>query len=293
MQGLPASGKTTWAERYIEEHLWYRRVSKDDIREELWFTEYSKENEEIVIKTERERVKNWINLWLNVIVDNTHLIPKNKEENKHLSFYRELAEKLWVDFEIQTMYISFDEAKRRDELRWDDWVWKAVMNKFRRIFKIPSRYPESPIFQEYNKKLDNCVICDLDGTLAFMDWKRSPYDYEKVLWDRYNNNLGSLLWAWVNSGFFWKVIFLSWRDDCCEWATRKWLSENYKPWFSGELLMRKTWDKRKDSIVKKELYEENIKWKYNVVAVFDDRNQVVDMWRKEWLPTYQVWYWDF
>jgi hypothetical protein len=54
--------------------------------------------------------------------------------------------------------------------------------------------------------------------------------------------------------------------------------------------MRKTDDNRCDSIVKEEIYNEYIKDKYNVLAVFDDRDRVVDMWRRIGLPTYQVYY---
>lgn len=39
--------------------------------------------------------------------------------------------------------------------------------------------------------------------------------------------------------------------------------------------MRPQGDMRRDSIVKRELYENHIKGKYNVVAIFDDRPQVI------------------
>lgn len=45
--------------------------------------------------------------------------------------------------------------------------------------------------------------------------------------------------------------------------------------------MRPKGDMRKDSIIKKELFEAHIKDKYYIEAVFDDRNQIVDTWRKE------------
>jgi len=57
--------------------------------------------------------------------------------------------------------------------------------------------------------------------------------------------------------------------------------------------MRNDSDTRCDTIVKREMYEEHIEPIYNVVAVFDDRNRVVDMWRELNLPVYQVWYGDF
>jgi len=66
--------------------------------------------------------------------------------------------------------------------------------------------------------------------------------------------------------------------DRCEQETKKRLNENKIP--RDELHMRKTDDVRKDSVVKKELYDEFIKDKYNVRFVIDDRPQVVRMRRE-------------
>ena len=40
--------------------------------------------------------------------------------------------------------------------------------------------------------------------------------------------------------------------------------------------------------IKKEIYDTYIKDKYYIATVFDDRNKVVDMWRKEGLLCCQV-----
>jgi hypothetical protein len=52
--------------------------------------------------------------------------------------------------------------------------------------------------------------------------------------------------------------------------------------------MRKHNDNRKDSIIKQEIYDNYIKDKYNVLFVYDDRNQVVNQWRKNKLKVFQV-----
>jgi len=58
--------------------------------------------------------------------------------------------------------------------------------------------------------------------------------------------------------------------------------------------MRASDDNRKDAIIKKEIYHKYIEPNYNINAVFDDRNQVVDIWRLELgLPCYQVFYGNF
>jgi len=45
--------------------------------------------------------------------------------------------------------------------------------------------------------------------------------------------------------------------------------------------MRPDNDNRKDALVKKNMYEKNIKNIYDVDFILDNRNQVVDMWRKD------------
>ena len=53
--------------------------------------------------------------------------------------------------------------------------------------------------------------------------------------------------------------------------------------------MRTEWDFRQDYEIKKEIYENEIKDKYDVKYVFEDRDQVVNMYRNElWLTTLQV-----
>jgi hypothetical protein len=53
--------------------------------------------------------------------------------------------------------------------------------------------------------------------------------------------------------------------------------------------MRRAGDRRKDTVVKREIYERHIAGHYTVRVVFDDRDQVVRLWRDELnLPCFQV-----
>lgn len=54
------------------------------------------------------------------------------------------------------------------------------------------------------------------------------------------------------------------------------------------LFMREKGDFRKDSIVKKELYEKYIQDKLNCLFVIDDRKTVCQMWRSIGLTVFQV-----
>ena len=130
------------------------------------------------------------------------------------------------------------------------------------------------------------IIVDIDGTVAFRDpvFGRDPYDYSLVRTDMPNEPVIAILQGLWEAGF--KLVFVSARDDSCFNDTYRWLVEYCPPFV--KLLMRKTGDKRPDDEVKREIYDKHIKFDYDVVAVFDDRNKVVKMWRELGLTCLQV-----
>ena len=54
------------------------------------------------------------------------------------------------------------------------------------------------------------------------------------------------------------------------------------------LFMRAEGDSRRDSIVKQEIFDTDVRDRWRVVGVFDDRQQVVRMWRGLGLTVFQV-----
>ncbi len=90
----------------------------------------------------------------------------------------------------------------------------------------------------------------------------------------------------------YKIMLASGREDVYQHQTLAWL-EKYEISF-GHLFMRPAGDHRKDAIVKREIFETHIEGNYKVALVLDDRNQVVDLWRKDLqLPCFQVYYGGF
>jgi hypothetical protein len=84
-----------------------------------------------------------------------------------------------------------------------------------------------------------------------------------------------------------RTIFIcSGREDICREETIMWL-EYYNIYFD-HLLMRKKDDYRKDFIVKRELYETEIKNKFNVISVYDDRQSVISEWLRQGFYVYDV-----
>ena len=120
------------------------------------------------------------------------------------------------------------------------------------------------------------IIVDIDGTLAKMNG-RGPFEWHRVGEDSVNEPVRTVVNALADQLFY--VIVFSGRDSVCRGDTLKWLIEN-KIRFDV-LFMREQGNNEKDAIVKRRLYDTHIRGKYDVHMVIDDRNQVVDMWRKD------------
>lgn len=136
-------------------------------------------------------------------------------------------------------------------------------------------------------------IFDIDGTLA-LKGDRSPYDYSKVKEDKQNVPIIRLAWEIIDLD---KCLFVTGRPDTCRADTKEWLIDNMiSPVFyptEDNLFMRDMSRERPKHMrpsyeVKKEIYLEKIKDKWDILAVFDDRDQDVAMWRSLGLLCLQV-----
>ena len=145
------------------------------------------------------------------------------------------------------------------------------------------------------------VIFDLDGTLALIDSRReiSIGDDGKMDWDTFFNpkmislddpNIPVIKMTQMFKSQGFKVLIFSGRSGRTMTATMHWLMKHDVAF--DKLLMRPL-DKKshfmKDSDLKQMwLDDSDIVDKDDIFAVFDDRNQVVDMWRDNGLTVFQV-----
>jgi len=118
----------------------------------------------------------------------------------------------------------------------------------------------------------DAFIFDLDGTLA-KHVARSPFEENKVLTDAVIEPVARVLHSLKRD---YEIVFVSGRTDGCKEDTVKWIGAKIGI-HDPILFMRKSGDYRKDSIIKKEIYEEHIFPNYNLIGVFDDRLQVCRM----------------
>lgn len=138
------------------------------------------------------------------------------------------------------------------------------------------------------KILPKAIIVDIDGTLAKMNG-RSPFDWSRVGEDKVNEPVRTVLMAMRKTHM---VIIFSGRDGVCRTETINWLNNNRIHY--NKIFMREEGNNEKDAIIKRRLFDTHIAGKYEIEFVLDDRNQVVDMWRKDLgLTCLQVDYGDF
>lgn len=85
---------------------------------------------------------------------------------------------------------------------------------------------------------------------------------------------------------FERIVFVSGRSDECMPQTQEWLTREIGHY--NALYMRKAGDDRPDNIIKIELLAQLRADGYEPIMAFDDRNQVVEAWRKAGIPCAQV-----
>jgi predicted kinase len=285
-RGLPGSGKTTWAKAQPGAV----RVNRDDLRRMLhggllgvgWA-------ETQVTVAQRAQVEALLRAGVSVICDDTNLRAKVCRELGELGL-RCGANVVFRDFTD----VSLEECLRRDATRpEDEQVGEDVIRGMCQRY-LSGRSLPLPVPELTPPKADarytpapgapSAVLVDIDGTVALMNG-RSPYDMSRVRHDTPNHAVISAVRAMHAAGFL--IVYCSGRTDDCRDDTQDWLDRHVGVPYEA-LFMREYGDQRRDSIVKAEIFDREIRGRYHVVAVFDDRDQVVRMWRSLGLTVFQV-----
>ena len=236
---------------------------------------------------------------------------QQREAEARRSWHEAEAYKAWL--KAREAYQEAEEAYREEVKKWyeakEAW-YEARMEQLAKKYKVnldvydvflmdmykqflaPKRESKELNPFIFDESLPTCVIFDLDGTLSCMG-DRSPYNGEQCEVDTPNESIIELLkmTQYYDSNPNIQTIIFSGRNGEAISQTMDWLIENEVDF--DELHMRNPGDQRKDSVVKREMFDEFIKDKYNVLFVVDDRDQVVEMWRSMGLTCLQVNYGDF
>lgn len=281
--GVSCSGKTTWAEEFVQNHPHWVIICRDTIREEVlydikkqhpftwdkWDWKWEKE----VNKVQLERITFAKN---SSLVEGIILADTNLNKKSRIKIHQTLE-----DFGFAVSYVYFhipwDEAVKRDTLRRNGVGVSVLAKQFSQYHAQFSRqYLPEEVFPP-------AIIVDLDGTLAKKSPERGTFEWQKVHLDTPNTELVYMLKGLQQQQY--KLIFVSGRDSACRQLTYEWITQ--QGLVPEKLLMRKHNDFRSDCIVKEELFWEHISNYYHVKLVIDDRPKVCRMWRKLNLPVLQ------
>lgn len=278
-RGLPASGKSTWAEKVVLGAAPGQaiRVNRDLLRKMLHAGRWKGDKTEKPTTLARDAI---IEAMMArgtdmVICDDTNLAPKVVA---HLEM---LAQRHGYAFEIQDFTdVPIKTCIERDLKRLDSVGEQVIRRMHSQYLAVQPAEPP-----EYVAGLPECTMVDVDGTLAEMA-ERSPYEWHRVGEDTPIIPIVLLVETLRAQGQ--DIVYMSGRDGSCYNQTNDWLMKKTHKVYDDPLFMRAAGDQRADSIVKRELYERHVKPYYNVTWVLDDRDQVVDMWRSLGLTCLQV-----
>ena len=267
MKGLPGSGKTTFAKNLIDSAPnSHKRISKDDLRAMLDNSHWSKDSEKMILEVRDTLILKALDNKKHVIIDDTNLAPKHEQQIREL--VKGKAEVLIQDFTD----VDIDTCIQRDLKRANSVGAKVIRGMYNSFLKSQEKI-------EWDDSLPTAVICDLDGTLCLMNG-RNPYDASTCENDLLNELVAEIIQSYTD------VLLVSGREDKYRPQTEAFLEKHGIKYTA--LWMRATDDKRKDWIVKREIFDNEIRGKFNIKFVLDDRNRVVEMWRDMGLVVLQV-----
>jgi len=282
--GVSASGKTTWAQNFahVESSKHWEVLSRDDVRRSMLETRHSRKlghgelwkmwkwkDEGDVSAIIDSHIAEFAARKINLILADTNLSfnYRNILINKLVS--------LGYEVECKDFPVTFEEACKRDAGRPDGVGHSVIWKQYKQWYE----YTGGRVYVPDTSK-PKAVIFDVDGTLAHMNGKRGPFEWDKVHLDDVREEVSVMLRGFYGAGY--NIIVVSGRDGVCRDLTSKWLHDNTIPF--DRLFMRTAGDMRKDNIVKEEIFFNEIADKYNVKMVVDDRMQVCRQWMLMGIP---------
>lgn len=309
--GIVASGKSTWAKEEVKKDpTGTIRVNRDDLRIMMSNYVYSEDNEKLVVSIRDQIIISSLKRGKNVIIDDTNLNRRNFDD------ICKLVKSAGIDCMVmeKPFYVDLDEAKSRNAKREGfalipedviEKMWKKSGGTGHKFYKgrieMINSYNSAAdsVEQNIDRSLPWAIICDLDGTVSLFNVTRkdgsievrhpgapvrNPYDASQADNDMVNEPVMEVLERMSNAGY--QVIFCSGRTEQYRSQTIKFLNKHAT--FPYQLIMRQSGDSRKDSVLKEELYQNNIAGRYNVFFVMDDRSSVVAFWRSKGFHCWQV-----
>lgn len=316
--GISGSGKTTWATKKVKEASTNTvSVSRDQIRRQLFCIETSADitgyyngsrgnvsaNEDIVTDVQMRMITSALKNKKTVIVDNLNLQQRVIVDIvKTAAAYIDIT----TNFIIKLFGVGVgaaETAKAIESRPYNNVITAATIQKqidqwnaltcggrddaIAIQTKIIALYVNRIVITGDPQK-PPCYIFDIDGTLALHCGRRDIFDWSRVGLDDVNEPVRHTLQLVRKSGI--AVIICSGRNQCAAANTEKWCRVHGIEY--DEIHFRADGVTEKDWMTKERMWAD-ISTRYNIVAIYDDRDQVVDHARDLGYTVYQVNYGDF
>lgn len=288
-RGVSGSGKSTWARAQPQAVV----VSRDDLRVQFYGSDGAdyyqnpalRTREDFITKAEHALIKAGLEAGQHVISDNTNI------ETKYIKPIVKIAREAGAEVEVKVFDVDASTAAQRNDARASaggrDVPRRVIERQHSRLKQNKNWKPAEPVPapEPYHGTPDKpmAVMVDIDGTLAHMNGKRGPFDWDKVGVDDLDVVIAELVKL---LDLDYKIVIMSGRDGVSRAATEEWLKEHDVCYEA--LLMRAAGDMRADNIVKAELFDNHVRDHYDVQFVIDDRWQVCKMWLQMGLKVLNV-----
>lgn len=286
VRGISGSGKSTWTNAQSA-----KIVSRDAIRIGLFGVEYDPSIESDVTLVEHAMIAAYLKAGHDVISDNTNI------EWKFVKALAKIGYRYGAEVELKVFDVPLKEAKRNNDHRamlGGRHVPHEIIERQHARFQSTKANELEPVPElipySGTPGKPKAFLVDIDGTLAHMRDYRGPFDWHKVSLDDVDEVISNIVYD-ITFGAYernasYEVIVMSGRDESSREETIKWLHKHHISF--DRLFMRPAGDFRPDNIVKHELFNNHVRDNFDVQFVLDDRQQVVDMWRRMGLTCLQV-----
>ncbi len=274
----PGGGKTTKALEFEEKG--YVRVNQDD---------QGKQGHRDVFQEALEANKNIIvdRMNFNVSQRRRYLDPAHKAGYSSVIFILHVP--------MQTCLERCKARKGHPTIKDDESAESAVNFFFKNYERVSDDEAKSVNRLGWvGPDATKAIVCDIDGTMADIEHRRhhiprrQPDDkkrprqnwkkfFEEMVGDTVNEWCKVLITMMSDR---YPIIYATGRAGEYNDITEIWLQDNGLRMAGSLLFSRLAGDYRKDSIVKEIILEFEVKTRYGILFVVDDRKQVVDMWRE-------------
>lgn len=283
--GPPGSGKSTLAKKYESEG--YIRVSQDD---------HGKAGHLSLFLEAVDTGKN-------IVVDRLNFSKQQRE------VYLGTAKRSGYETEIIVLHEPRAVCLERMRLRKDHPTIKneasetSALNMFFSKYERPDEWEADAVTRIWPIAEKYSAICvDLDGTMCNLDnrlhhvrpepgirknWKAF---FEELIYDKPHAWCKELVRAMAP---FHQIVYASGRPDDYEQKTKTWLKDNGVDFHGTHLYMRCRGDHRDDTVAKEIILDYEILTRFKPIMFIDDRQRVIDLWRRRGFTALQCQKGDF